>query len=403
MPQAPSVSFVLATHQRRAIVRQTLQHLAECGLERGDFEIWVVDNSRCGGSAAEAAAQWPAVRSICSGRNLGSCAKALAIPRTRGRYLVLLDDDSHPLPGSIERMIQHFERDRRLGAAGFMVHLPDGGRECAALPNVFVGCGVGLRREALQAAGGLDLSYFMQAEEYDLAFRLARAGYTVRCFGDLQVMHDKSAAGRQPRRTLFYDLRNNLTLAAQYLPRPWHREFLRDWSRRYVMLGAAAGVRIAGTARISGLLRGYLRRYGRFGRLPFEVFDQLFGVTVIREQMDRLRAAGQSKVLLAGLGKNIFPYYIAARQAGLAVPAILDDRFSRIADRYRGVPLAGCGEMAAHPADAIVISDSAPVHAERLETQLRSLTALPIYRPHGRWEFEVASPVEPIPSSRDSA
>ena len=61
-------------------------------------------------------------------------------------------------------MIEHFEADPRLGAAGFTVHLPDGRLEGGALPGVFLGCGVGFRAEALRGAGGLDPSLFMQAE-----------------------------------------------------------------------------------------------------------------------------------------------------------------------------------------------------------------------------------------------
>jgi putative ABC transport system substrate-binding protein len=48
-----------------------------------------------------------------------------------------------------------------------------------ALPGVFVGCGVGLRAEAYAESGGLDRTFFMQAEEYDLSFRLAVAGWEV--------------------------------------------------------------------------------------------------------------------------------------------------------------------------------------------------------------------------------
>ena len=60
-------------------------------------------------------------------------AKNAALPQALGKYVVFLDDDSFPRPGSIGRMIAHFEADETLGAATFTVTLPDGTRECSAL------------------------------------------------------------------------------------------------------------------------------------------------------------------------------------------------------------------------------------------------------------------------------
>ena len=93
----------------------------------------------------------------------------MALSKTRGKYVVFLDDDSFPLPGSVPRMVRHFQADPMLGAAVFTVTLPDGSRECSAYPDVFIGCGTGFRRRALEQAGGLPEDFFMQAEEYDLS------------------------------------------------------------------------------------------------------------------------------------------------------------------------------------------------------------------------------------------
>ena len=138
-------------------------------------------------------------------------------------------------------MCAHFEADPRLGAAGFTVHLPDGSQECSALPHVFVGCGVGLRASALQEVGGLDLSFFMQAEEYDLSWRLLQADWKVKIFEDLQVDHLKSPLARRSERTTFYDIRNNLRIIARYLPQPFADIYLEDWLQRYAWIAESAG------------------------------------------------------------------------------------------------------------------------------------------------------------------
>ena len=157
----PMVSFVLTTHNRRAVVAHTLASVGECGLRGRDFEVIVVDNASTDGTPEVVAGFTPHL--IRLDHNAGSCAKTFALARVRGRFVVFLDDDSHPREGSIERMIEHFAQDPALGAAGFTVHLPDGRREAGALPGVFVGCGVGFRVEALRQVGGPDPDFYMQA------------------------------------------------------------------------------------------------------------------------------------------------------------------------------------------------------------------------------------------------
>ena len=43
--RSPDVSFVLATHNRCAVVMDTLSQLLRCGLDRRDYEIILVDNA----------------------------------------------------------------------------------------------------------------------------------------------------------------------------------------------------------------------------------------------------------------------------------------------------------------------------------------------------------------------
>ena len=211
----PHVSFVLATHNRRDIAMDTVRRLAACELDRRDYEIIVVDNASTDGTPD---ALEPHVdRLIRLGRNAGSCAKTYGVEQATGRYIVFLDDDSFPRAGSIERMIERFHSDPKLGAAGFTVHLPGGRKEGGALPGVFVGCGVGFRADALRRCGGLDPTFFMQAEEYDLAFRLVAGGWRIEVFDDLHVEHRKTLQARRSERTAYYDTRNNLRVVARYL------------------------------------------------------------------------------------------------------------------------------------------------------------------------------------------
>jgi GT2 family glycosyltransferase len=140
-------------------------------------------------------------------------------------------------------MIAHFERDARLGAATFTVTLPTGQRECSAYPNVFIGCGTGFRRAALDEVGGLPSDFFMQAEEYDLSLRLMAAGWAVRSFDDLHVTHLKTPAARYPQRVAMLDVRNNLVLAARHFPLRWAIAYGFDWTQRYRWIAKVNGRR----------------------------------------------------------------------------------------------------------------------------------------------------------------
>jgi len=380
MQPTPVVSFVLATHNRRQVTLETLGHLYGDRRPGVSFEVLVVDNASTDGTPEAIRRAFPEVVLLAEGRNLGSCAKALAADRAVGTHLVFLDDDSFPRPGSIDRMLDRFEAEPRLGAAGFRVHLPDGREECSALPNVFVGCGVGFRADALRAVGGLDRTLFMQAEEYDLAFRLINAGWRVETYADLHVDHLKTPRARRSSRTVYYDTRNNLLVAARYLPAPWAHPCCQDWQQRYGWLAGAEGRRAAYRRGVlAGRVGGWRdrRRYRR-DRLGPEAVERIFRFAEIEERMHELRSAGVRRILFADLGKNILAFHRGAGRAGLAVLAIADDRFAVPGRQYRGVPILPVAEALGTEVDACVVSNTSPVHATVRAAALKKLTHHPV-------------------------
>ena len=378
-PSRPLVSFVLATHNRRAVVGHTLSQLRACGLERDAYEVIVVDNASTDGTVEDLPAKSDVLVRL--ERNRGSCAKAVGVSRAKGNYIVFLDDDSFPRPGAVTRMVAHFEADRKLGAAGFAVHLPDGSQEGGALPDVFLGCGVGFRAEALKACGGLDLSFFMQAEEYDLAFRMAMSGWGVRVFDDLHVDHFKTPCARRSERTTFYDIRNNLRVIGRFVPLRCHDAYRQDCMQRYRWLADVDG---HGASFARGLSAGRLqgiseRRTHRRFRLSRDVFERFFRWEELTRHMIALRREGMRRILFADLGKNVFAYHRAAIEAGLAVAAIGDDRFSLPGRRYRGLSIVRWEVAANMDVDGIVVANSSPVHGTATWERIASAVAMPVY------------------------
>jgi GT2 family glycosyltransferase len=386
----PHVSFVLATHNRRAVVTQTLTRILDCGLDRRAFEVIVVDNASSDGTT-------DAVGSLCDilirlRHNAGSCAKADGVEHASGEYIIFLDDDSFPRHGTVARMIAHFEEDPRLGAAGFTVHLPDGRMEGGALPDVFVGCGVGFRVAGLRQVGGLDRSFFMQAEEYDLAFRLVNAGWGVRVYDDLQVDHLKTPHTRKSERTTFYDIRNNLRVAARYLPAPQYRLYRDDWLQRYAWLAERDG-HIGSFVRgmLAGTSRGLWERFiYRNRRLSHDALEHFFRWDFVRQRMGELEDAGVGTIVLADLGKNVLAYYLAARDAGVKVMAIGDDRFCASGRHYRGIPVIPLTDALSLFPDAVVVGNMSGVHGTDTYNRLVALGCEPVYH----WFGSVGQPAD---------
>ena len=379
----PLVSFVLATHNRKSAVMETIERIQSAGPSRGQYQIIVVDNASTDGTTQMLRDQPCTLLAL--DHNAGSCAKALALGSVTGEYTVFLDDDSHPRPGSIERMIEHFQADPQLGAAGFRVHLPDGGMESAGLPGVFVGCGVGFRSAPLRDVGGLDRTFFMQAEEYDLSFRLAQAGWGVEVFDDLHVDHMKTRKARRADRTTYYDIRNNLRVVARYLPSPHHRTYMRDAIQRYAWIAQRLGHR---RAYRRGLWAGRVaawreRRAYRSQRLSDEVFERFFRVAEVQEKMTDLARSGVRSVGLASLGKNVWAFVRGARRAGIEITAIFDDRFCAEGRRYRGVPVLPVARVADPRFDALVVADMSPVHAEIARRAVRGVTTAEVHDWYG--------------------
>jgi len=375
----PRVSFVLATYNRRAQVEHTLAQLERCGLERGEFETIVVDNGSDDGTRASIRTRVDLLVEL--RRNAGSCAKAYGVDHARGEFVVFLDDDSHPRPGAVARMIEHFQRDSALGGAGFTVHLPNGERECGALPGVFVGCGAGFRAEALRACGGLDRTFFMQAEEYDLGFRLAGCGWKVAVFDDLHVEHLKTPQARRSERTSYFDMRNNLRVIGRYLPGEAARVYRADWERRYAWLAARDGHLDAFERgrRAGGRYAIWERWTYRSRRLSETSFERFFGWEAIRRRMVALAESGVRRVLFADLGKNVFPFHRAADLAAVEVVAIADDRFAGPGRAYRGVPIVPVSEAMNLGFDAVVVSNCAAVFAARTVERFRGMGDWPVY------------------------
>ena len=192
------------------------------------FELIVVDNGS-GGNLGELGAGRPNVHVLEPGRNLGFAA---AINRgaadARGSLLLILNTDARPESGAIESLVRGMEQHPEAG--GLAPRLVDGsgasqagwqlrrlpglptllGYCCFAEPRAMpeppagspveqpAACALLLRREAFDAAGGMDEEFWPAwFEDVDLARRLRDLGETIRYWPGAAFRHGLGASVRR--------------------------------------------------------------------------------------------------------------------------------------------------------------------------------------------------------------
>jgi hypothetical protein len=396
----------MATFNRGAVVVDCLKRTVAAALPAlgaGRFNIIVVDNAstdRTAEMVAALAAEERHIKLVRMSKNYGPTAKNVALHENAADIVVLLDDDAYPLPGAVGQMVRHFQDDPVLGAAVFDVTLPDGRKEASAYPDVFIGAGTALRGAAVrELAGGrrpgrglLPADFFMQAEEYDLSFRLLEAGWEVQRFWDMPLMHLKSPGARIGQRTTQLDVRNNMWLLARYVPEPLSTELAADWLARYWRMAVRRDQEGGGRHRAAflrgaagGLSHWTAQRGGGEAPLSEETLERIFKFDAIRQRMGRAKERmGLQRIALGDWGKNMLAYYRAARDLNLEIVSVIDGNLAAGAGEeaveYRGVPVVDEGVFlkSEGQVDAIVVTAMARVHAERRMAALRRTMAVPV-------------------------
>jgi GT2 family glycosyltransferase len=382
------LSYIIVTHNRRAALLKTLAILQRrTPLARDQWETWVVDNASTDGSCQAVANAHPEVRLIRNPSNEGVGARSRAFDRAAGRYVVLLDDDSYPVGDAVLRSIDYLERTPGTGAVVGRVLLPDGSEEACAMPGVMLSGAVCLRKAVLDEVGGFAPEFFRKAGEYDISYRLWRAGYAVQRFEDIVYRHDKVMTGRSSALAHRMDLRNNLILVERYLPRSLRRAYRKDWLQRYAALARHADQAQAVSQAVAEA-RDWAQREREAGRstlLP-GVIETLFELETQRQAIDRWALAHRAeRVVIADFGKNLYATWTACESLGLDVVAIADNHPAYAGLRYRGIPIVSDAYAATTDHDGIILANLNPAQAPARATQLRAAyrtEPLTLYQSH---------------------
>jgi GT2 family glycosyltransferase len=221
-------SVIIVNWNARAHLARCLQALAR--QVHPPLEVLLVDNASSDDSVAFVRRDYPQVRLLPQGRNLGFAAgNNLAASQARGEWLALLNPDAFPEPdwlaGYAAAIREHPEcgcftgrlldaaDPGRMDGSGDLYHVSglswrrDHGQPVSAVRRppgpVFSACGASAvyRRELFLELGGFDEDFFCYMEDVDLGFRLRLAGETCRYVPAATALH--LGSGTTARRSDF--------------------------------------------------------------------------------------------------------------------------------------------------------------------------------------------------------
>ncbi len=223
------ISVAIVSYNTQGLLRACLRSLLAREADgEAKLKIIVADNGSSDRSPDMVRAEFPSVRVIETGENLGfGRANNLALFDASGRAYCLLNSDAELLPGALREALSVLDSDPKIGLVGGQLLWPSGRLQTsygddptllgvlreqtfmgaqgvappiapqnAAVKDVHQICGAFMliRPEAWREMGGFDPHYFMYNEDVDLNFRLRRAGWRVVFAPQVQVTHHLGAS-----------------------------------------------------------------------------------------------------------------------------------------------------------------------------------------------------------------
>jgi GT2 family glycosyltransferase len=217
----PEVSILVVAYNSASIIADCLGAIPDA-CTRHTYEVLLVDNGD-GSSAELVAKDFPQVRIVPSKGNIGFAGGNNLLARSAQAPLLLLaNPDLQMRPGAVDELLSGAARHADAAAWGGVtldregrpdignsVHVPSlremasrlFGRSLSRIEegddlerdqrvHALSGGFVMISRQAWDAAGGFDESYFLYCEEVDLFYRLSKMGHEFWRIGKARAFHD---------------------------------------------------------------------------------------------------------------------------------------------------------------------------------------------------------------------
>ncbi|MCP5125161.1 MAG: glycosyltransferase family 2 protein [Gammaproteobacteria bacterium] len=239
------LSIIIVNYNGGELVNPCLHSLFE-NPPQGEFEVVFVDNASTDGSFEAVKAAFPTVRFVAKDINQG-LAKSFneGLLLSRGRYILSLDNDTCVLPGALDAMLTFMDAHADVGAVGSLLLNPDLTpqktlrRKPSAINAIFgrrslitriwpsnplshrylmddlsntdqpfdvhwvSTAALMVRREAVDAVGGLDEDFFVYWVDADWCARLRDGQWRIVAVPAARIIHDENLkAKRRSRRNV---------------------------------------------------------------------------------------------------------------------------------------------------------------------------------------------------------
>ena len=219
----PLVSIISINYNYPDVTAEMLQSLREATYP--NIEIIIVDNASTKGDASVLKEQFPEIVFISSDENLGFAGgNNLGIQKAKGKYIMLLNNDTEVEPGFLEPLVEILEKDPTIGAVSPKIHFYH-------TPNTFQYAGytplsqytvrnggIGYREldkgqydedretafahgaammvpmKVIKKVGMMTELYFLYYEELDWGQRIKDAGYKIYYAHQSKIFHKESIA-----------------------------------------------------------------------------------------------------------------------------------------------------------------------------------------------------------------
>ena len=272
-----ALSICIPTLRAKTLLRDCLRSIY-ANTRAGTFEIVVVDNNSQDGTLEMLRDDFPEVHVIANDSNAGFTRPTnQALRLSRGRYALLLNNDTVILPNALDRLLEFAENHPEVGICGPKVLNRDGTlqKQCrrsfatpwdlfcyfsglsALFPksplfarylwtyededkthavDAISGSCMLIRRQVIDQIGLLDERFFAYQEDADFCFRAKEAGWQVYYYPQAQIVHYAGQGGSRisPFRSIIewhksYFLYYRKNLASRYF-------FLFNWFYYIVMV-----------------------------------------------------------------------------------------------------------------------------------------------------------------------
>ncbi|KQC47974.1 glycosyl transferase family 2 [Geobacillus sp. Sah69] len=247
------ISIIIVNYNTPKLTIEAIESILK-SKTKYSYEIIVVDNHSSDDSVHIIKGEFQNVVVIENKQNVGfSKANNQAIKLSKGRYILLLNSDTIVREDTIEKMIEFMDKNKKVGASGCKVILPNGELDWAChrgfptpqasfyylvgLARLFpksprfnqyhlgymnlnephpIDCLVGafmiVRREVIEQVGLLDEQFFMYGEDIDWCYRIKQAGWEIYYCPFTSIIHYKGASSQKKPFKIVYEFHRAMCL-----------------------------------------------------------------------------------------------------------------------------------------------------------------------------------------------